>query len=102
MGSDISSQDQMNEYLLARIAALEAIVMLLWNDHPNRNAVRNGAQKIFESEASNDLASSSSDTSVGTRALANKAVFERVFSELLSESHETELRRIRAQDGGTQ
>ena len=92
MTSTPSPQDKIDEFLLARIAALETIVMLLWNEHPNRGDVRSAAKTIFEAEASNDLASLSGDIPVDIRAQANQFVFERVFSELLSGSEQVELR----------
>ena len=89
----------MDEYLLARIAALETIVMLLWNNHPNRGDVKNAAKTIFEAESANGLASLNDDAAVDTRAQANRDVFARVFSELLSESAQAELRRLQGRGG---
>lgn len=94
MNSQDSLQEKMNEYLLARIGALETIVMLLWNDHPNRSDIRRSADAIFEIEASNDLASLDGDGPIDIRAQAKKAVFERVFAELLSESEQSALRSL--------
>lgn len=87
------NDDKLTEILLARIAALETIVMLLWNESPSRTSVRDAAKTIFEAEASNDLASLSAESSVDIRAQANRDVFQRVFSELLSESEQDEFRR---------
>lgn len=94
--SNIPLQDQMDEMLLARISALETIVMLLWNQHPNRSALRESAKTIFAAEEANDLASSSHDFPIAIRAQANQAVFARVFHELLSESDAEELRTLQA------
>ena len=99
MISPPTPQDKIDEYLLARISALETIVMLLWNEHPNRGGVRSAAKTIFEAEASNDLASLSGDVPVDIRAQANKSVFERVFSELLSESEQSALRSLQERGG---
>lgn len=93
------SLEEMHEYLLARIAALETIVMLLWNESQNRSSVRDGAKTIFEAEAANALASTSTDSSLSVRSQANKAVFERVFSELLSASEQADLRKLQERGG---
>ena len=97
--SNIPLQDQMDEMLLARIAALETIVMLLWNEHPNRSALRESAKAIFAAEEANDIASSSHDLPIAIRAQANQSVFERVFHELLSESEAEELLKLQAPSG---
>jgi len=97
--SNLQPQDQMDEMLLARIAALETIVMLLWNEHPNRSVLRESAKTIFAAEEANDVASSSHDLPIAIRALANQSVFERVFHELLSESDAEDLRNLKALSG---
>lgn len=72
----------MNEYLLARIAALESIIMLMWNDHPNRESIRDAARLLFDAKVSNDLASSSADIPIEIRQKAIESVLKRVFYEL--------------------
>ena len=94
-------QDQMQEFLLARIAALESIVMLLWNELPNRSSVRDVAKTLFSAEEANGLASSSEDIPVAIRALANQSVFDRVFRELLSGSDAEYLRIQQSRSGNS-
>lgn len=97
--SKLPLQDQVDEMLLARIAALETIVMLLWNEHPNRSALRESAKTIFAAEEANDLASPNADLPIAIRAQTNQSVFARVFVELLSESDGEDLRNLQAPSG---
>lgn len=56
--------------------------MLLWNNHPNREAVKAAAELIAESRAATDLNESTSELSVRIRADARHDALAAIFHEL--------------------
>jgi hypothetical protein len=94
-------QDQVHEYLLARIAAVETWLMLIWNQSEHRDAIKADAQKFIEAREAVSLHETTSDEVLAIQKVARQASFEAVFRELLSEKDMVALRSLqgRSQSG---
>ena len=93
---DMSPSDQLSEHLLARVSMLETVLLLIWNELPNRAQIRAGAEKMLEAREANGLAGEASDLSLDVGARARQVSFDAIFRELLSEKDRDELRTLSA------
>ena len=91
---DMSESDQMSAYILARISMIEATLTLLWNDHPNRAAVKASAALICEARETKGLNSSTSETALAIEALGRQAAFDAIFHELHPASGDALSRKV--------
>ena len=84
--AEMSQTDQLFEMVLARQNTLEAVLMLLWDSHPDRESIRTAAKLVIEARAANDLNDHASELALAIRANARQATLDAVFHEIPSAS----------------
>ncbi len=97
----MSEQDKILESMFSRISTLETVLMLFWNEQPNREALKSSAKHILEIRDAIDLNSPSSDLSIAIRDQARKQTFDAIFHELLPEKDRVELRTLESPRSNT-
>ena len=93
---EMTQTDQLLEMVFARLSTIESVLMLFWNEQPNRAELRATAATILDIRETIGLAEPSSDLSLAIRAKARRASFETIFHELLSEKDHDALRSLSA------
>jgi hypothetical protein len=93
----MTEQDRLHEYILARVAATETWLMLIWNELQNRSAVKTNALNFIEAREAVSLHEPTSDEVLAIQKRARQESFDAVFHELLAETDRDELRSLSAQ-----
>ena len=91
----MTEQDKLHEYLLARIKATEAWLMMVWNELDNRSDVKSKAVQFIEAREAVSLHETTTDEVLSIQRRARQESFDSVFHELLSEKDRDELRTLR-------
>jgi hypothetical protein len=82
----LSPEDKMNIYTLGRIRAMETVLMLLWNSHPDRETVKADSLYWAEAVEAIGLHSDQTDEEMRVRKVAYQQTFDAIFAELPPEA----------------
>lgn len=78
----ISEADKLNIFIVARLSMIEATLALLWNNSPNREALKALARTICEVRETSGLNSNSSEEALRVDSIARQQSFDAIFHEL--------------------
>jgi hypothetical protein len=77
-----SPPDQLSVFLLSHLRVIETTLMLLWNDHPNREKLKADAKFYIEALSAFDLNANMSETELQIRRETRETAFDAIFHEL--------------------
>lgn len=94
----MTEQDKLHEYTLARIAATETWLMLMWNELDRRSEVKESAMRFIEAREAVSLHETTTDEVLAIQRRARQDSFDAVFHELLSDKDRSELRSLESRE----